>query len=363
MRVLTRLPGGEGVDTINGAGGDDIITIAAAGKGNTDVMDGGADADVLQLSTGAHAFADDAKLKNIETIKTASGGSEVDLSAQTEALTITGDAGVDKITGGEGVDTIDGAGGDDIIAIAAAGKDNTDVMDGGADADVLQLSTGAHAFADDAKLKNIETIKTASGGSEVDLSAQTEALTITGDAGVDKITGGEGVDTIDGAGGDDIITIAAAGKGNTDVMDGGADADVLQLSTGAHAFADDDKLKNIETIKTASGGSEVDLSAQTEALTITGDAGVDKITGGEGVDTIDGAGGDDIITIAAAGKGNTDVMDGGADADVLQLSTGAHAFADNAKLKNIETINDSWRIGSGPFCSDGSTDDYGRCGC
>ena len=61
-------------------------------------------------------------------------------------------------------------------------------MDGGADADVLQLSTGAHAFADDAKLKNIETIKTASGGSEVVLSAQTEALTITGDAGVDKIS-------------------------------------------------------------------------------------------------------------------------------------------------------------------------------
>ena len=46
-----------------------------------------------------------------------------------------------------------------------------------------------------------------------------------------------------------------------------------------------------------------DLSAQTEALTITGDAGVDKVTGGEGVDTINGAGGDDIITIGAAGKG------------------------------------------------------------
>ena len=84
-----------------------------------------------------------------------------------------------------------------------------------------------------------------------------EFLTITGDAGVDKITGGEGVDTIDGAAGADIITIAAAGKGDTDVMDGGADADVLQLSTGAHTFADNDKLKNIETIKTASGGSEV----------------------------------------------------------------------------------------------------------
>ena len=79
---------------------------------------------------------------------------------------------------------------------------------------------------------------------------------------------------------------------------------------GKHTFADNDKLKNIETIKTASGGSEVILSAQQEALTITGDAGVDKITGGEGVDTIDGAAGVDIITIAAASKGDTDVMDG-----------------------------------------------------
>ena len=59
-----------------------------------------------------------------------------------------------------------------------------------------------------------------------------------------------------------ILLIAAAGKGNSDMMDGGADADVLQLSTGKHTFADDDKLKNIETIKTTSGGSEVDLSAQ-----------------------------------------------------------------------------------------------------
>ena len=69
------------------------------------------------------------------------------------------------------------------------------------------------------------------------------------------------------------ITIAAAGKGDTDVMDGGADADVLQLSAGAHAFADNDKLKNIETIKAQPSGSEVDLSAQEEALTITGRCG------------------------------------------------------------------------------------------
>ena len=56
----------------------------------------------------------------------------------------------------------------------------------------------------------------------------------------DNIVGSLGIDTIIAGAGDDIITIATAGKGNTDVMDGGADADVLQLSTGAHAFADND---------------------------------------------------------------------------------------------------------------------------
>ena len=50
---------------INGAGGPDIITISLmALRVFSDVMDGGANADSsYQLSTGSHAFADDAKSK------------------------------------------------------------------------------------------------------------------------------------------------------------------------------------------------------------------------------------------------------------------------------------------------------------
>ena len=40
------------------------------------------------------------------------------------------------------------------------------------------------------------------------------------------------MDNDDGAAGADIITIVAAAMADTDVMDGGADADVLQLSAG-----------------------------------------------------------------------------------------------------------------------------------
>ena len=67
-------------------------------------------------------------------------------------------------------------------------------------------------------------------------------------------------------------------------------------------------------ISTDADGATIDLKDATGVYTLKGGAGVDKLTGSAGVDTIDGAGGADIITIAAAGKGDTDVMDGGADA-------------------------------------------------
>ena len=141
-------------------------------------------------------------------------------------------------------------------------------MDGGeGTGDVLKLSAGKHTFGDNDKLKNIEKIETDASGSEVILTAQKEALEITGGDGVDKITGGEGVDTINAGKGDDEITVAAAGKADTDVMDGGdGTGDVLKLSAGKHTFGDDNKLKNIEKIETNSSGSEVILTAQKLSL-------------------------------------------------------------------------------------------------
>ena len=136
------------------------------------------------------------------------------------------------------------------------------------------------------------------------------------------------MDTIDGAIGADIITIAAAGGcGDTDVMDGGADVDVF-YSDCRHTFADNDKLKNIETIKTVILEIRKDSFRSAGSADDYGRCSGDKIIGGEG-DIIGYAAGVDIITIAVAGKGDTDVMDGGADADVLQLSAGKHTFADN----------------------------------
>ena len=103
---------------------------------------------------------------------------------------------------------------------------------------------------------------------------------------------------------------------------------------GAHAFADNDKLKNIETIKTASEGSEVDLSAQTEALTITGDAGADIITGGKGIDTINAGDGTDTIT---GGAGN-DIITGGAGVDTFKVDKDTDTIKDLGKPRVVKQI-------------------------
>ena len=316
--------------TTDGTTGNDTINL---GDGN-DIINGGAGNDIIN------------------------GGNGNDI--------INGGNGDDTLSTGAGDDKVYGEAGDDIITIAASGNGNTDVMDGGADADVLQLSSGVHTFADNAKLVNIEEVKTHSSGSEVVLTAQTEALKITGGAGVDKINGGAGIDTIDGGGDADIIT---GGSGN-DIITGGTGSDTFKVDAGSDTIKDlatGDKLIISENatanamvaveftatsdtvnhtnnavskavISTDSDGATIDMGAASGVFTLTGGAGVDKLTGGDGADTIDGAGGDDKID---GGSGNDKIFTG-TGKDYLAGNSGDDVFhltADNVWSSSSEAWN------------------------
>ena len=102
----------------------------------------------------------------------------------------------------------------------------------------------------------------------------------------------------------------------------------------------------------------VDASALSSGVSITGSVGANTIIGGSGNDSIDGAGGSDVIN---AGAGNDTVMfhgtetaiDGGADLDTLTVAVGAavtavnfavtagldQTFGDSAKVANFENLN------------------------
>ena len=82
------------------------------------------------------------------------------------------------------------------------------------------------------------------------------------------ISGGAGTDTLTGGGGDDTFKINLTTEGNSDTVDGKGGANTLELSTGVHTLTNNSKLVNIQTIKTNSSGSQLDLTNQSEDLSL-----------------------------------------------------------------------------------------------
>ena len=338
------ITGGSGNDSISTGLGDDTIN----GFVGADTLDGGAGADTLVLaatsSTLNTAGLDDARLVGVETVTVTNAGAGVELilSGQTEALTITGGAGADTITGGAGADSISGGAGNDMIT----GFVGADTIDGGAGNDTLVLTATAFTINNptDGQLVNVEAVAAASGVTAaltINLTAQTEAFTITGGGGADVITGGSAADSITGGAGNDTIN----GFVGADTIDGGAGNDTLVLTaTSADlntAGATDTRLVSIEAINASANttGVTITLTAQSEGFSITGGAGADVITGGSGGDSIVGGAGNDTIN----GFVGADTVNGGDGTDTIVLAAASSdlvtAGADNARLTNVEAIS------------------------
>jgi len=128
----------------------------------------------------------------------------------------------------------------------------------------------------------------------------------------------------------------------SDVIDGGDDIDVLNLTDGNDAFFIDDvysghhsslvlssttqgvnstaRIVNLEVINAGAGDDIVDLTSANFVLntgvTINGEAGDDVLWGSNGDDIINGGDGDDIIF---GGAGN-DTLTGGSGSDIFQFT-------------------------------------------
>ncbi len=198
---------------------------------------------------------------------------------------------------------------------------------------------------------------------------------LLGTAGIDNISTLEGVDAVSALAGNDTITLTAdsvwgagyAAKNMSispsvgtnqkieldgfnrfsDVIDGGADTDTLNLTVGNDAFFIDDvysdihsslapsltstsqgidsiaRIANLEVINAGTGNDIVDLTSAnfilTNAVEINGEAGNDILWGSNGDDTINGGEGDDSIF----GGSGSDILTGGIGSDIFQFTATA----------------------------------------
>ena len=295
------ITGGSGADTIDGAGGADIIAAGVAATIRSPItrtetsIDGGSGTDLvvfaatggitaINLSVAAGAdqtTGDSVSVANFESINA---------SIFTTALTVIGSSVANTITTGSGNDTIDGGGGADAIS-AGGGNDTVSyygtetLVDGGTGTNTLILNTAVVL-----NLANANQLSfgagTISNFQNVDASAVSSAVSITGSSGANTITGGAGNDIIDGAGGADVI---AAGGGNDTVsyyasevsIDGGTGTNTLVMrAAGTVNLGNADQTSGDSTNVT--GFHNVDGSAVSSALSLTGSTGANTITGGAG---------------------------------------------------------------------------------
>jgi len=387
--------------------GNDTVMIAVARLGNVATITGGTGTDTLTLSTTGATVTMAATITGFEAITfaadLAANITTVDANVAsgvtftvngaplitTNALTfngvaeldgkfsITGGNAADVLTGGSGADTITAGGGADSIT-GGIGADN---LTGGAEADTFIYTLVTHSTGTTAdtitdftttsdKLRFTLDYNAVSAAVDVnsnlvatvgDLSAKRGEFvydstagtlsvnvnndnlittqdykvnvgtvvaadvnfTITGSAFGDTLAGGAGVDAINGGAGTDLIQVLTTTAGNTDTIDGGAQADTLELTGASHTFATDGNLTNVETITLISTAS-VTLTGQTETFTITGSTGNNAIIGGNAADTITTGGGADTVT----GGGAADSITGGGGVDIVRwTATTAALFA------------------------------------
>ncbi|MGH2808994.1 MAG: plastocyanin/azurin family copper-binding protein, partial [Actinomycetota bacterium] len=260
-----------------------------------------------------------------QDVENVNGGSGDDVlvgdSVGTVTNTFNGNAGDDVIDGMGGADNESGDAGYDYFVQSGTTANGSDIMQGGADADIVDYSsrTGAITVSLDGTATANDGVGGAAEGDKVvaeDVIGGSAGDTITGDAERNILEGGGGVDTLLGAGDRDFLVGGPGG----DTLNGGTGKDGVSYHTATSGLTIDltpgpgsgeafnDVYTNIDIVL----GSNFDD-------VIRDNANDNMVSGGDGNDTITGNGGNDVLL----GGAGSDILRGGADKDNLNAGEGA----------------------------------------
>ena len=314
----------------------------------------------------------------------------IDANLAPNGLSIFGNSGVNRlrgtvfadfINGGLGADVINGGSGNDFIN----GGSGLDIMDGGAGSDVYIVGTAAEhgaaevndtisagdinelrftsatnndtitVFAGDRGLTHVvlstdqlapagTAVRTQTTTLSVNAGAAPNALTILGNDGRNVITGTRFADQLDGAGGDDLFMISdATFHPAGEIIRGGSGTDEIRYSATAPALVGQTLvlssfITGVERVSIGTGTGatpiltsldlNVDASAVSNGLTISGNNGANSIRGTQLADVLTGNNGADVLT----GNNGNDTLTGGLGRDDLTGGAGADRYLFDAPL-------------------------------
>ena len=205
----------------------------------------------------------------------------------------------------------------------------------------------------------IDNISTKGGTDVVYAQAGNDTITLTADSTWGTGYFAKNVSNDSSVGTQEKISLEGLNRFN-DVIDGGDDVDMLNLTSGNDVFFIDDvysehhssltlssttqgidstaRIVGLEAINAGNGNDIVDLTSTnfilSNAVTINGEAGNDSLWGSNGDDTINGGDGNDTLF----GGSGDDVLTGGDGADVFQFTatSGTNIISDAYGVDTIE---------------------------
>jgi Ca2+-binding RTX toxin-like protein len=283
--------GWSGTVIINGSSGADSIT----GTSKNDTINGGQGADTLNGNAGSDTLSYASSLLGVTVnlSNNTASGSDATGDVISNFENVTGSAFGDVLTTATGSNIFSGGGGQDEINVTNGLVGDFDILDGGIDRDLLDLSgvTNGGVWIDYGY--NVISGPNMASGFNLSMAAGEARVvnmdsmvgtsfgdTMRGDAGSNLIDGGAGNDTLLSYSPYDTVTpysslgdVMLGGLGNdllfsgtgNDYLDGGADNDTLEVGGGT------------DTVVTGTGSDTIFFSPRNGTDTVT------DFTGGAGV--------------------------------------------------------------------------------
>ncbi|MGH2948921.1 MAG: calcium-binding protein [Solirubrobacteraceae bacterium] len=375
-------------DTITITGDDTAESIAVTTQGGLIALNGSTDLggntaaadDTFALVIDARGGDDTIAVNTADLASvTVDGGAGNDvITGSPEVDTLSGGDGNDRVVGAQGGDTMAGGNGNDVLVWNPG--DGSDVMDGEAGADDIEVNGGsagetftAVPNGDRVRFDRVNPgpfnldigtaerlVLNANGGDDTFTADPGLALpvllnggvgndTLTGGAAADLVNGGDENDTLDGGAGSDRLV----GDRGADVMRGGAGDDTMVWNNGDGSDVMDgqDGLDRVEVNGAAGAGDAFEIAPngarakfdRTNLGPFTLDIGTSEVL------DVRGQGGDDTF-LARPGTPLAVIADGGAGNDVLTGAEEPDTFSGGLG-------NDTLTGGAGPDLLDGQDGD------
>ena len=289
--------GRSGADTMNGGAGNDILFVDDAGDVVMEAVGEGGN-DRVATNTN-YALTAGAEIELFTTTATA-GTAAINLTGNSFAQTIIGNAGNNRIAdgAGAGADVLRGLGGDDFYVVYNSGATIEEKSSDGAND---RLSVGIDFALADGVFIELFTTTSTGAITGIDLTGNAGSQTIVGNAANNTISDGGGAeangDLLKGLAGSDLYIVRNTGTVVQELAEQGSfDRVAVSKSYALAAGAE------VESLRTTS-------MQGTNAINLTGNDFDQQIVGNAGANTLTGLGGNDTFFFGSTlGGGNIDTI-------------------------------------------------------